>query len=412
MRNFLLFIFLIGSSTFLAVTSPVDWGLFGHRKINRMAIFTLPPELIGFYKSHIEYITTESVSPDKRRYSVKEEATRHYIDIDHWGEFPFPDVPRDYHETIFTYADIYYVTEKSDTVFIKDFEYRNGVVNKYNSRCTLDTIRTDSLRAWFHRVINYGYEEREWITQDVSILDSLECTLPSMSEGISLEIKDNFTAYGILPFHIEVMQKRLTQAFYNRNINAILWLSSEIGHYISDGHVPLHTTENYNGQMTNQLGLHAFWESRLPELFADQEYDFFVGKPEYIDNLNEWVWDIVLSSHSDLDDVLDLDKKLAQEFPPDKQMCFEDRFDRTVKTQCKEYSEAYHRALDGMVERKMRSAIQAVASSWYSAWVDAGQPDMSKLMGDYVETEEERMKREELEKKFNQGEILGRKHGN
>ena len=32
-----------------------------------------------------------------------------------------------------------------------------------------------------------------------------------------------------------------------------------------------------------------------------------------------------------------------------------------------------------MVERRLRAAIIAVGSIWYSAWVDAGQPDLSKL---------------------------------
>ena len=43
-----------------------------------------------------------------------------------------------------------------------------------------------------------------------------------------------------------------------------------------------HTTENYNGQFTNQKGIHGFWESRIPELFYD-EYDFITGKAKYID---------------------------------------------------------------------------------------------------------------------------------
>jgi len=59
------------------------WGFFGHKRINRMAVFTLPPELVGFYKYHIEYITEHAVDPDKRRYAVEGEAPRHYIDIDH-----------------------------------------------------------------------------------------------------------------------------------------------------------------------------------------------------------------------------------------------------------------------------------------------------------------------------------------
>ena len=65
------------------------WGFFGHKSINRLAVFTLPTELIGFYKNHLEYVSEHAVDPDMRRYVVKEEAPRHYIDIDHFGERPF-----------------------------------------------------------------------------------------------------------------------------------------------------------------------------------------------------------------------------------------------------------------------------------------------------------------------------------
>jgi hypothetical protein len=32
-----------------------------------------------------------------------------------------------------------------------------------------------------------------------------------------------------------------------------------------------------------------------------------------------------------------------------------------------------------MVERRMRQSIYAVASFWYTAWVNAGQPDLKNL---------------------------------
>ena len=61
-----------------------------------MAVFTLPSELMGFYKKHLDFITEEAVAPDKRRYASKFEAVRHYIDLDHWGEAPFDSLPRNW----------------------------------------------------------------------------------------------------------------------------------------------------------------------------------------------------------------------------------------------------------------------------------------------------------------------------
>ncbi|CAM3417004.1 hypothetical protein POKO110462_01785 [Pontibacter korlensis] len=57
------------------------WGFFAHQRINRLAVFALPPEMVGFYKKHIRYITENAVNPDRRRYAVEGEAPRHYIDL-------------------------------------------------------------------------------------------------------------------------------------------------------------------------------------------------------------------------------------------------------------------------------------------------------------------------------------------
>src|SRR3546814_10784540 len=92
------------------------------------------------------------------------------------------------------------------------------------------------------------------------------------------------------------MTHRLTDAFLRRDSVRILRYSADLGHYLADAHVPLHTTENYNGQLSDQTGIHAFWESRLPELFATG-YDLFTGKAHYIRNIPQETWRIVRDSH-------------------------------------------------------------------------------------------------------------------
>ena len=46
-----------------------------------------------------------------------------------------------------------------------------------------------------------------------------------------------------------------------------------------------------------------------------------------------------------------------------------------------------------MVERRMRAAIKMIGDFWYTAWVDAGQPDLNLLI-DYKPTEEELLQRQ------------------
>ena len=194
----------------------------------------------------------------------------------------------------------------------------------------------------------------------------------------ALYTEDTLKEYGIVPWHIETMRKRLVYAFRSKNPYKILKVSAEIGHYIADSNVPLHTTENYNGQMTNQKGIHGFWESRLPELFAE-DYDFFVDKAEYVDDPVERAWANVKTAHLAMDSVLFLERELNAKTSPDKKYSFEERNKQTVKVYSKEYSAKYHKIMRGMVERQMRSSIKMVADFWYTCWVDAGQPNLDEI---------------------------------
>lgn len=292
-----------------SVTLLFAWGFWGHKKINRMAVFTLPPEMIGFYKRNIEYISEHAVDPDKRRYAFAAEAPRHYIDIDHYGEHPFDSVPK----------------------------YWNDAVKKYS--------------------------------------------------------EDTLNAYGIVPWWIDKMLSRLTQAFHERNAGKILKLSADIGHYIADSHVPLHCTENYNGQLTNQFGIHGFWESRIPETFGE-EYDYFLGNAKFIEKPIDFIWQVVKESFAAKDSVLKFEALLNEKFPPDRKYAFEQRGAATMKVYSKEYTTEYDKMLDGMVERRLRSSVINVGSMWYTAWVNAGQPDLNGIE-DYKMSEEEKKQQEE-----------------
>lgn len=280
------------------IAEPVGaWGFYGHKRINRMACFTLPPEMFGFYKRHIDFISDHAVDPDRRRYAVEGEAERHYIDIDHYsegGQDPFAIVPR----------------------------------------------------RWDEAVAKFG--------------------------------EDTLKAYGIVPWHIQVMFGRLVSAFQRGDVDRILTNSADIGHYVGDAHVPLHTTENYNGQLTNQYGIHAFWESRIPELSAEN-YDHLVGRAAYVERPLDVAWEAVQASHLLLDSVLGIEKRLSQTYPEDQKYVFEDRGRGGVRMYSRDFTKAYEDAMLGMVESRMNASILTLGNLWYSAWVAAGQPDLERF---------------------------------
>ncbi|HEY6504111.1 MAG TPA: zinc dependent phospholipase C family protein, partial [Chitinophagaceae bacterium] len=199
------------------------------------------------------------------------------------------------------------------------------------------------------------------------------------NDAIARYSEDTLNAHGIVPWWIQIMLSRLTNAFKQKNQALILKYSAEIGHYIADAHVPLHASSNHNGQYTDQKGIHGFWESRIPELLADREWDFFIGKAEYIKDPLDFTWKRILESAAAADTVLKFEKELSKSFSPDQKYSFEDRNGVTVRQYSSAYTIKYNEIMKGMVERRMRQSIFAIASFWYTAWVNAGQPDLMKL---------------------------------
>lgn len=251
--------------------------------------------MIAFYKQNIDFLSEHAVDPDKRRYAVKEEGARHFIDIDYYGTYPFNELPRNWDSAV--------------------------------SKFSMETVQQN----------------------------------------------------GIVPWWLQTMAYRLTEAFKQKNASRILKLSAEIGHYLADAHVPLHASSNHNGQLTGQRGIHGFWESRIPELLADKKWDFFIGKAEYIKDPPNFIWKRVLESAAASDTVLKYEQQLTTRFPANEKFSFENRNGIIIKQYSTAFSIAYDQLLKGMIERRMRQSIFAVASFWYTAWVNAGQPELTNL---------------------------------
>ncbi len=201
----------------------------------------------------------------------------------------------------------------------------------------------------------------------------------SWEEACARYTEDSLMKHGIAPWWISRMVQRLTRAFESRNRALILKTAADLGHYIGDIHVPLHTSSNHNGQHTGQHGIHGFWESRIPELFAARSFDFLVGRADYLPEVSRFIWDRVLESAAASDTVLQVERELSAETAPDRKYAFETRQGLLVRQYAAGYTAAYHHRLNGMVERRMRQSIYAVASCWYTAWVNAGQPSLRGL---------------------------------
>ena len=279
--------------------------------------------MIRFYKANIQYLADHATDPDKRRYAVLEEGPRHYIDMDHYGAFPFTDLPRSW----------------------------------------------DKAKEKFS--------------------------------------EDSLQSHGIAPWWIQIMYRRLINSFKDKDARGILKNSSDLGHYLGDIHVPLHTSSNHNGQKTGQTGIHGFWESRLPEMFATEQYDMVIGKAGFIKDPLGFTWSRISESALASDSVLRMEKMLSSSMSQDKRFAYEERNGVVVRQYSSAYAKKYHQVMNGMVERRMRSAIFTVASFWYSAWVEAGQPDLKALVMKELSMDEQ-AEMDSLQRAWNTGKIMGR----
>ena len=100
--------------------------------------------------------------------------------------------------------------------------------------------------------------------------------------AVKIYSKDSLLKYGYVPYHVVYMKDKLTAAFKSGNKDSILFYATDLGHYIGDANVPLHTTTNYDGQLTNQKGLHSLWESVIPELELENYQLYSSHKASYL----------------------------------------------------------------------------------------------------------------------------------
>ena len=101
---------------------------------------------------------------------------------------------------------------------------------------------------------------------------------------------------GTGPWSAEITFDRLLDAFRRIDLESILLYSSDLSHYVADLHQPLHTTENFNGQLTGQMDIHARFESDLLNRYQSR-ISFHQVDPTDLGSVLSELFDLVLESH-------------------------------------------------------------------------------------------------------------------
>lgn len=226
-----------------------------------------------------------------------------------------------------------------------------------------------------------GESQRHYIDLDrySESLDSLRQLFPMpWEEAIDRWPKDSLHAHGIGPWHAFATYKRLVYAFDGGNEQAILRAAVDLAHYIGDLHVPLHTCSNYNGKTTGQIGIHALWETQLPEAYMNEYTLHPPGDPQQVwrpDILSD-LWDATLTSHECLELVFRAEREIRQTLFDQPIDAYVQRGRSRQLMRSPIFVSRYHDALGKQVESRMQLACQLISASWYSAWVEAGEPHL------------------------------------
>ena len=183
-----------------------------------------------------------------------------------------------------------------------------------------------------------------------------------MKEAIAVRGQDFVTKNGTVPWRTEEVYALLRTAFrdlatvgYARD-NVKLF-SSVIAHYVGDSHQPLHAALNYDGQVTNQQGIHARFETELFDRYRDR-LRIAPAPAAQIPNVREFMFTTLTDSFRQVDAILAADLEAIK--------------GRTL------YDDGYFAVMfektGPIMEKRMSAAASAVASMIMSAWIEAGRP--------------------------------------
>lgn len=259
-----------------------SWGFVAHKWIHREAIRLLPLPLRGFYQSVADSVIEKATEPDLRRRRVQNEEFHHYIDIDHYGRYPFVEMPRDYHVA----------------------------AQKFSA--------------------------------------------------------DTLLKYGDAPWNVARVMDSLIVAMRHGRTKEIVQFSVDLGHYVADLHMPLHSSENYDGQLSGNNGIHSRFEWQMIERHQNRIQLAPTGV-DSIANPTAAAFEIILNSYIWADNLLRADTHAR-----DPQRVYKARED---------FDDAYYEKLFAVAgpiaAQQMSAAVTAVASYWYTAWLRAGRPQLT-----------------------------------
>ena len=172
--------------------------------------------------------------------------------------------------------------------------------------------------------------------------------------------------YGLLPWREAEEFGNLRRAFEGFANDASFASSDTVlfaavaAHYIQDANQPLHATNNYDGQLTDQRGVHARFETALFERF-EGKLTVNPGPVSPVSNPRDAAFDVLLASYQLVDPLLRADKEAS---------AGKDTYDD-------DYFDKFFAKVRPILEKRLADSVTATAAIIVGAWEQAGKPRLT-----------------------------------
>jgi hypothetical protein len=169
---------------------------------------------------------------------------------------------------------------------------------------------------------------------------------------------------GTLPWSTYKAYKTLVNDMKVQNWDSAMLIAADLGHYVADGHMPLHITNNYDGVETNQKGVHSRYESKMIETFIQEiTYDSTAIAP--VANVQLFIFNYLYHNYIYKDSLLQADK-------------------HAFEAAGNSYSDVYYTNLwkntKSFTVPLFNNASKSLAQLIYTAWIEAGKPKIAARM--------------------------------
>lgn len=173
------------------------------------------------------------------------------------------------------------------------------------------------------------------------------------------------TSKGLLPWATLETVNNLTNAFKEKNRDKVLIYSADLSHYVADGHQPMHTVLNYNGQLTDQKGVHGRYEIHMVDAhLKDIENAYQQINVNVVNDPLNYIFNYITDANSVNNILLDADNYA---------------FKYAGSREGPEYYRLMWFKTGYITEVQFDKAEEAVASLLYTAWVNGGKPNINDL---------------------------------